>query len=303
MGANLENLTLTGKASVDGTGNALDNVLTGNGGANTLTGGDGNDTLDGGKGADDMAGGEGDDSYVVDNAGDVIQELTGQGTDTVESSINFTLGANVENLTLTGKAASGTGNDLDNILTGTTRNNTLTGKDGDDTYVVLNSKDVVVELAGEGNDTVESTVTFELGDNIENLTLIGARSIDGAGNELDNMLTGNIGSNDLFGEGGNDILNGKGGADSLFGGVGDDTFVYEEISAFSTIEDFEQGSDLIDLSALDFDDFADFQSEATIVAFGDDAFINYVDPDGAFELTVIVAGVDANSLTQDDFLF
>ena len=340
LGANVENLILAGKTAIDGTGNELDNILIGNGGANvligndgadslngnagndTLRGGAGADTLDGGKGADDMAGGEGDDSYVVDSAGDVVEELFDEGTDTIESSVNFTLGDNLENLTLTGKASIAIGNELDNILTGTTRKNTLEGGAGDDTYVVLNSKDVVVEAAGEGNDTVESEVNFELGANIENLTLTGGRSIDGTGNELNNVLTGNNASNklfgglgndtldggaggedSLFGEEGDDILNGNAGASSLFGGAGDDTFVFEEVTAFSTIEDFEQGADIIDMTALGFTDFADFEAEATILNIDGEAFINYVDPDGAFELTVIVAGVDPASLTQDDFLF
>ncbi len=341
LGANVENLILAGKTAIDGTGNELDNILIGNGGANvlignggadslngdagndTLSGGAGADTLDGGKGADNMAGGVGDDTYAVDNAGDVVEELAGEGTDTVESSINFTLGANVENLTLTGKAASGTGNDLDNILTGTTRKNTLTGGEGDDTYVVLNSKDVIVELAGEGNDTVESTVRFELGDNIENLTLTGSRGVDGTGNELDNVLTGNNGSNDLFGglgndtldggaggvdnlfgEEGNDILNGNAGANSLFGGIGDDTFVFEEVESFTTIEDFEQGSDIIDMTALGFDNFADFEAQADIFTTTDgDAFISYVAPDSGPQIVIVVAGVDSASLTPDDFLF
>src|SRR5207247_965968 len=94
-------------------------LLFGGGGDDNLNGGDGNDLLDGGSGADTMTGGLGADTYVVDNAGDVVTENAGEGTDTVQSAITYTLGANVENLTLTGASAiNGTGNTLDNVLTG-----------------------------------------------------------------------------------------------------------------------------------------------------------------------------------------
>ena len=112
----LENLTLTGTDAIDGTGNALANTLTGNEGDNLLAGGLGNDT------------------YVVDNAGDAITELAGQGSDLVKAGIDYTLGAEVEKLTLTGSAnIDGTGNGLANVLTGNTGSNVLDGRAGADT--------------------------------------------------------------------------------------------------------------------------------------------------------------------------
>ena len=89
MGAGTD--TLTGIAAINGTGNALDNIIIGNSAANLLVGNDGNDTLDGGAGADQMQGGLGNDIYVVDNAGDVVDETGGDGTDLVKSSISFDL--------------------------------------------------------------------------------------------------------------------------------------------------------------------------------------------------------------------
>ena len=243
LSANVENLTLTGTGAINGTGNALDNALTGNTGANTLDGGAGNDTLNGGAGIDTMRGGTGDDTYVVDVATDVVTENAGEGTDTVQSSVTLTLGANVENLTLTGATAiNGTGNALDNVLTGNSAANTLTGSDGndtldglggtdslvgglgDDTYVVDVTTDVVTEAASAGMDTVKSSVTWTLGANLENLTLLGASAINGTGNSLNNVITGNSGNNTLTGADGNDTLDGGAGVDTMDGGLGNDSF-------------------------------------------------------------------------------
>jgi trimeric autotransporter adhesin len=232
LGSNFERLTLTGSANINGTGNTLANILTGN---------IGNNTLSGGSGADSMSGDSGDDTYVVDNAGDVVTELAGQGTDTVQTSLVYTLGANVENLVVTGSNnRAGTGNELDNVLTGNSGNNTLTGLSGDDRlvggggsdtlvggadndyYVVDSTGDTVTELADAGSDTVETSLSYTLGNNVENLILTGTNNRSGTGNGLDNALTGNGANNTLTGNGGNDVLNGDAGTDTLNGGSGND---------------------------------------------------------------------------------
>jgi Ca2+-binding RTX toxin-like protein len=134
-------------------GSAFNDILMGDAGANRIDGGAGNDRLDGGAGADALAGGIGDDSYVVDNAGDVVTELDGEGSfDIVESWINYTLGANLENLVLWGNALNGTGNDLANSLTGNDRDNILMGYAGDDVLVGNGGYDTL--LGGTGTDTL-----------------------------------------------------------------------------------------------------------------------------------------------------
>eukprot|EP01036_Dinobryon_divergens_P061756 gene61756-biopygen18830 len=108
LGDEVEDLTLTGAAAINGTGNAN---------ANRLTGNAGNNVLDGGAGTDVMRGGAGNDTYIVDDVSDTIVELDNEGTDSVKASVSYTLAAGLENLTLTGtQDAGGTGNDLNNQL-------------------------------------------------------------------------------------------------------------------------------------------------------------------------------------------
>src|SRR5204863_3502927 len=178
----------------------LANVINGNGAANVLDGGAGNDSL---------YGGLGDDTYVVDSVADLVVEAAAAGIDQVQSSVTWTLAANIENLTLTGTGAvNGTGNTLANVLTGNAANNrldgstgidTMIGGAGNDTYVADVAGDAITELAGGGIDTVETALTYALGAELENLVLTGTGAVNGTGNALGNALTGNTANNVLDG--------------------------------------------------------------------------------------------------------
>jgi Ca2+-binding RTX toxin-like protein len=210
-------------------------TMMGGAGGDDLKGAGGDDRLDGGAGADRLAGGSGNDTYVVDNAGDLIVELVGGGTDTVETArSSYALAANVERLVGTSaRAQSLTGNGPDNQITGGAANDhlyglggadilsggagadTMEGGAGDDVYYVENPSDVLVELAGEGTDTVYSCCDYTISGEVENLVLQ-TGAANGTGNASANRITGNGAAN---------LLSGLGGADVLIGGTGDDTLL------------------------------------------------------------------------------
>jgi len=211
------------------TGTAEDDGIDGKGGADTLRGLAGNDYLNGGAGADWMAGGVDDDVYLVDSTGDVVVELAGEGVDGIRTMLSsYTLGAQVENLTFTGTAAfTGIGNALANVLIGGPGSDRLEGLGGidiargglgNDTYVVENAADLVIELAGEGTDRVLSQVSYVLPDHVETLQLTTSKPKDGTGSAQANTLIGNAAVN---------VLDGRGGADVLTGGGDNDIFVVQ----------------------------------------------------------------------------
>ncbi len=221
-----------------GTGQA--DALDGGAGNDSLAGGAGDDTLTGGLGADTLDGGTGNDVFYAGGE-DVV--TGGAGIDQVFSATSFTLAPDVENLTLTGTdAVDGTGNNLANVIEGNAADNILTGGKGSDTYIVQNAGDFIVELQGEGNDTVRAWVSYSLATMtaVENLVLLGTEALNATGNQLSNRLEGNLGANRL--EGGQ-------GSDTLYGGGGADVFVFSGEKGADQVADFDL-DDRIDLSGL-----------------------------------------------------
>ncbi len=184
----VEELRLTNAAGGTLTGNALVNKLYGAGGNDTLLGMAGADTLEGGDGNDTLDGGVGNDVL-----------FGGTGVDT-----------------LLGGAS-------DDSLDGGTGADVMTGGAGQDSYRVDNAGDQVIEAINGGTDTVLSTLSWVLGANVEKLTLLGAAAINGAGNDLENIISGNAAANIIDGGGGNDTLRGEGGDDTIIGGAGGDS--------------------------------------------------------------------------------
>ena len=202
-------------------GNALDNTIDLSG-ANTSRFVGIRVRIDGAAGNDTMVGNGSATTYVVDSTGDLVVEPR-VNSGWVEASVSWVLGKNLLRLTLTGSAASGLGNALNNLLSGNSADNlldggagadTLAGGAGDDSYRVDNPGDQLTELDGAGIDTVTSTLDWTLAPYLENLSLDG-NAIRGTGNALSNLLRGNPGNN---------VLDGAAGADTLAGGDGDDSY-------------------------------------------------------------------------------
>jgi Ca2+-binding RTX toxin-like protein len=265
MTANVEDLLLDGTASLDGTGNALNNRIVGNTRGNNLSGGDGDDTLLGMEGDDTLSGGSGgtdhlyggigNDTFIIRDTLDVVHESANAGVDTVVATVSYALGANVENLTLA-IGGYGTGNAQVNTITGNAGANTLDGQGGadtlvglrgDDTYVVDNSGDIVTEVAGEGFDAIVSSVSYALAANtsveaLHTTYAAGTSAINLTGNNLANTVVGNNGSN---------VINGGAANDTLTGGAGQDFFLFNTVLGVGlnsdTITDFNVGDDTFQL--------------------------------------------------------
>ena len=264
----VENLTLLGFTAIDGTGNARDNVIVGNGRGNLLKGGKGADTLrgeggddrlfggagrdvldggdlddflDGGAGADVMRGGRNADTYVLDQRGDRVIELESGGIDTIMAPFTFRLTAQLEHLTLIGRAdADGFGTSFGNDLIGNRGDNRLEGRGGNDQISggrgddrLFGGADVDTMDGGRGNDLLEGGADGDILTGGLGRDLLrggpGVDQLDGGGDadqlfggdDLD-FLDGGDGADQLFGGDGSDQLDGGAGADLLDGGAGND---------------------------------------------------------------------------------
>jgi len=301
------------------TGNGANNHLFGLGGNDTLTGGAGQDTIDGGAGTDQaIFGGASTDYSLIAQGGTLVQitdlrEGSPDGADTLVNVeyVKFADGNfAITSLLTQGAQIAGTmaadkitplasligqfkatayddtiytydGNDT---IDGGLGKDTMVGGSGNDTYTVDSAGDVIVELAGEGTDLVNASVSYSLSANVEKLVLTGSAALDGTGNDLANALTGNAGDNALFGMMGNDtIIGGAGndtvyggyGADILTGGDGADWFVFnalETTATKDTIKDFAHGIDRLVFDHTAFAALANAQPlDASQLAFGKSA--------------------------------
>lgn len=209
------------------------------------------------------------DFFHLDKTKDTMSAANGKG-----EALNFSdgqafigYGTQIENLigsahndTLTGNKAAnaifgGAGDDTikgglgNDYLDGGLGKDTMDGGAGDDVFIVDNSQDTLIEAFNGGKDSVFSSVSFVLSNNVENLTLTGSGNLQATGNDLANEIIGNNGNNILLGQGGNDKLNGGRGSDTLTGGEGNDTFMLHDLldGSIDTITDFAQG-DMISLA-------------------------------------------------------
>ncbi|WP_166871279.1 putative Ig domain-containing protein [Massilia mucilaginosa] len=271
--------------SIEGTpGN---DVLNGGPANDRLDGLGGDDELDGGPGYDVLLGGTGNDTYSIYDESDLISEYEDEGTDTVRTTLaSYALPDNVENVVLSGEGEGAvlTGNTLNNHLIagngiqtidGGLGKDTMAGGAGDDVYLVDNTLDVVVELAGDGDDHVDASATFTLPANVESLTLTGEDNIGATGNADSNLIVGNAGNN---------RLDGGAGMDRLFGMAGDDTYIIDSMN--DEIED-ESGIDTIERS---FDSHYYLMTEIENLTLTGNAVIGYGN-----ELDNVVTGNGLNN--------
>ncbi|WP_199903428.1 Ig-like domain-containing protein [Neisseria wadsworthii] len=238
----------------------------------------------------------GQDASIIGNSGANVKLNT-----YTEGQAFIGYGTQIENLVgsehndvLTGNSADnniygGAGNDTINggkgndYLDGGEGEDTLIGGEGNDSYVIDNASDTIQEAQDQGEDHVYSSITHTLGEHLENLTLIGSNSINGTGNAQANVLRGNGADNELNGMEGDDRIIGGGGNDTLTGGEGNDTFVFDTVldGSVTTIKDFLQGDDTIELSSAIFGDLKTTLSEfSDYISYQSQTGYLYYDSDG-----------------------
>jgi Ca2+-binding RTX toxin-like protein len=282
--------TLSGGAGDDVlSGGSGADLLEGNSGTDTLDGGSGVDTLRGGAGDDTyVVDGAGD--VLTELVGGGTDEVISAVSYTLGSTLESLSLAGTGNLNGTGNSGNNLirGNAGDNVLNGGSGTDTLMGRDGsdslaggsgmdrlegglgadtlnggpgldamaggagDDVYFVDARGDLITELAGEGTDVVRSAVSRGLPVNVEQLVLTGSADLNGAGNGLANVLSGNSGNNSLSGGEGNDTMRGGFGNDTLLGGLGMDSMIggagddsYSVSRGDKTIESVDGGTDTV----------------------------------------------------------
>jgi trimeric autotransporter adhesin len=203
---NVNVLTLGGTAALMATGNAASDRMTAN---------SGNDTLVAGSGVATLVGGTGNDLFIVNSASDVVQVSSTSASDTIQTSVSYSLAANVNTLVLTGTVGlTGSANGGNDTLTSNSGVDTLVGGSGNDVFIVNNASDVIQNATS--SDTIESSVSFTLSANVNNLILIGSANISGTGNANSDVLTAGAGT---------DTLIAGAGVATLIGGTGNDAFV------------------------------------------------------------------------------
>ncbi len=329
-GSQIENLTLTGTTSINGTGSAANNVITGNNGTNilsgdsgndtlnggsgndTLLGGDGNDSINGGTGADSMVGGTGNDIFVVDTLLDSVQEQAGGGTDRVNASISYSLlGSEIENLTLTGSASiSGTGNGYNNVITGNNGANTLNGDSGNDTLNGGGGNDTLhgglgadSMVGGSGNDVyivddLLDVVIEQAGGGTDRVNASVSFSL--LGSAIENLAltgtansngTGSSSNNSIIGNTGANLLSGDGGNDTLHGGAGNDT-----LTGGSGADQFRFDSTLDPITNVD--TITDFNAPLGDLIQLENAIFSALTTTGTLAATAFVSGAAFTSTSQ-----
>ena len=226
-------LMLTGSADINGTGNQEDfNYIKGNSGNNILTGFAVNETLDGGAGHDTLNGSTGNDTYVINDVADVINEPSGSSIDTVVSSVTYTLGSNLENLTLTGKNTTGTGNDLANTLISDAKNTTLTGGNGAASFIIKSGSSTITNFGGLKGDSLSVskaasasvTLNSRLDSNNNSIVNNGSVTIISNGAPVDlSHASGSSGFKIVSNGTSGILISGSVNADTIIGGLGNDT--------------------------------------------------------------------------------